>query len=63
MSDLTALPLDEVIRLRWVLRDIRAKRFTLSPVSSSDIETLRDMGYVEVVGELPVLTPKGHEQI
>lgn len=63
MSDLRTLPLDEAIRLRWALRDIRAQRFTLSPVSSSDIETLRAMGYVKVNGETPVLTPKGHEQI
>lgn len=63
MSDLTTHPLDEAIRLRWVLRDIRAQRLLLSPVSPDDIETLRAMGYVEGEGKAIVLTPEGHEQI
>jgi len=63
MSGLKALPLDDAIRLRWILRDIRARRFTLCPPHPDDIETLVRMGYVEMNGELPSLTPAGLEEI
>lgn len=36
MTELKSLPLDEAIRLRWVLRDIRARRFIVSPLDPAD---------------------------
>ena len=44
---LKSLGLDNAIRLRWALRDIRGKRLKLSPVDANDLRTLIDMGYVE----------------
>jgi hypothetical protein len=51
--------LDRAIRLRWILRDIRAKRTKLSPVSPDDLRTLIDMGLVEMRDDVPVLTRDG----
>jgi hypothetical protein len=43
---LASLGLDEAIRLRWALRDIKAKRSKFSRVDPSDLRTLIEMGYV-----------------
>jgi hypothetical protein len=40
---LARLGLDNAIRLRWVLRDIMAKRLKLSPVDPADLRTLIEM--------------------
>jgi hypothetical protein len=56
---LTDLDLDRAIRLRWTLRDIRAKRTILSPVSSHDLTILLEMGLIEIRGDDHVLTNKG----
>ena len=45
---LSSLDLDTAIRLRWALRDIKAKRTNLTPVSPSDLKTLIEMGLVEI---------------
>src|SRR5690348_7361129 len=45
---LASLGLDNAIRLRWVLRDIKSDRLKLSPASPDDIKTLVSMGYVEI---------------
>lgn len=63
MSDLKKLPLDEALRLRWTLRDIRAKRFIVSPLDPAVVETLTRMGYVEIQNSLPVLTALGLDEI
>ena len=63
MSELKALPLNDAIRLRWVLRDIRARRFLLSPPDPADIETLARLGYIEIKGDEPILTPAGLDEI
>ncbi|MCS3448509.1 hypothetical protein AB7M49_007840 [Bradyrhizobium elkanii] len=47
MGELKSLPLDEAIRLRWVLRDIRARRFIVNPLGPADVQNLTQMGYVE----------------
>ncbi|MCS3577758.1 hypothetical protein [Bradyrhizobium elkanii] len=62
-SALKDLPLDDAVRLRWVLRDIRAMRFILSPPDPADVERLIRMGYVEVKDDRPMLTPAGLEQV
>jgi hypothetical protein len=52
-----------LIALRWALRDIKAKRVKLSPVSESDMATLTDLGLVEMQDDVPVLTPAGHDAL
>jgi hypothetical protein len=54
------LDLERAIALRWALRDIKAKRLKLSPVSDDNLRTLTDLGLVEVRDEVPVLTNAGH---
>jgi hypothetical protein len=53
------LDLDRAIRLRWALRDIKAKRTKLSPVSPGDLQTLIGMGLVEIKDETPAVTKDG----
>ena len=52
--------LERAIALRWTLRDIKAKRLKLSPVSESDLRALIELGLIEMRDEVPVLTPAGH---
>jgi hypothetical protein len=59
---LASLGVDNAIRLRWTLRDIKATRLKLSPVNPSDLSTLIDMGYVTMRDDVPVVTPAGVEQ-
>ena len=56
---LAGLNHDTAIRLRWAMRDIKAKRTKLTPVSSNDLEALLDLGFVAIVDEKPVLTDAG----
>jgi hypothetical protein len=58
-SLLAGLGLDTAIRLRWAMRDIRAKRTKLSPVRENDLAALIDLGLVEMREELPRLTGLG----
>jgi hypothetical protein len=60
---LAGLSLDAAIRLRWTLRDIKAKRTTLSPVSPDDLRTLIGMGLVEMRDESPFLTNEGERAL
>jgi hypothetical protein len=55
--------LERAIALRWTLRDIKAKRLKLSPVSDSDLKTLIDLGLVEMRDDVPVLTNAGHDAL
>jgi hypothetical protein len=50
------LGLDKAIDLRWMLRDIQARRTRMSPVSDEDLRLLTDLGLIEVRDEGPVLT-------
>jgi hypothetical protein len=59
-SPLAGLNRDTAIHLRWVLRDIKAKRTKLSPVSLDDLRILTEMGLVEMRDDVPVLTNEGH---
>jgi hypothetical protein len=56
---LASLGLDNAIRLRWVLRDIKGNRLKLSPPSQEDLRTLIDMGYVEMGNDQPFVTSAG----
>ena len=60
---MAGLDLDTAIRLRWALRDIKAKRTKLTPVSPSDLKTLIEMGLVEMRDDAPLLTNEGHQAI
>ena len=55
--------LERAVVLHWALRDIKAKRLKLSPVSESDMATLIDLGLVEMQDDVPVLTPAGHDAL
>lgn len=54
------LGLERAIALRWALRDIKAKRLKLSPVSPGDLNILTELGLVEMRDDVPVLTNAGH---
>ena len=60
---LASLGLDNAIRLRWALRDIRGKRLKLTPVDPNDLRTLIDIGYVEMKDDAPIVTGAGLEEI
>jgi hypothetical protein len=57
---LASLGLDNAIRLRWALRDIKGKRLKVDP---NDMRTPIDMGYVEMIDDQPVATAAGLQQI
>jgi len=59
-SPLTSLDLDTAIRLRWALRDIKAKRIKLTPVSAEDLIVLVENGLIEMRNDGPALTQEGH---
>jgi hypothetical protein len=54
------LGLERAIALRWALRDIKAKRLKLSPVSPGDLNILAELGLIEMRDDVPVLTNAGH---
>jgi hypothetical protein len=57
------LDLQEAIDLRWTLRDIRARRWTLSPLNPSHLEKLKSMNLIEMHGDEPALTKAGLDAI
>jgi hypothetical protein len=57
------LDLQEAIDLRWTLRDIRAKRWKLSPLSPSHLEKLKSMNLIEMHDDEPVLTKAGSDAL
>jgi hypothetical protein len=62
-SVLDGLNLDTAIRLRWVLRDIKAKRTEFSPISQSDLMALIELGLLEMRDDVPQLTNEGHRAL
>ena len=59
----TGLDLDTAIRLRWALRDIKSKRTKLTPVSPGDLQTLIEMGLIEMRGDAPMLNKEAHQAL
>ena len=57
------LDLDTAIRLRWALRDIKAKRTKLTPVSPSDLKTLIEMGLGRNARRRTQLTNEGDQAL
>jgi hypothetical protein len=63
-SPLAGVNLETAIHLRWVLRDIKAKRTKLSPVNPDDLRTLIEMGLVAMQDDdVPMLTDEGHRTL
>jgi hypothetical protein len=58
-NPLSGLDLQEAIDLRWTLRDIRAKRWKLSPLNPSHLEMLKSMNLIEMLDDEPALTKAG----
>jgi hypothetical protein len=67
MTDTTSpflhLGLERAIALRWMLRDIKARRLKLSPAGESDLKILTELGLIEIRDEVPVLTKAGQEAL
>lgn len=57
------LDIKEAIDLRWTLRDIKAKRWKLSPIDPTHLEKLKAMGLVEMRNDELVLTNAGFDAI
>jgi hypothetical protein len=55
-----SVSVERAISLRWMLRDIKANRTKLSPISESDMRALIELGLVEMRDDAPVLTNRGH---
>jgi hypothetical protein len=53
------LDLQHAVELRWTLRDIKAKRWMLTPINPSHLAKLIDMGLVEMRDDEPALTNIG----
>jgi hypothetical protein len=51
--------LEKAIALRWALRDIVAKRLKLAPLKEDDLQTLIELGFVEMRDGAPVVTQSG----
>ena len=62
-SVLDGLSLDTAIRLRWALRDIKARRTKFSPISQNDLMALIELGLIEMQQDVPQLTNEGHRAI
>ena len=62
-SVLDGLNLDTAIRLRWALRDIKARRTEFSPVSQNDLMALIELGLIEMQDDVPRLTDGGRRAL
>jgi hypothetical protein len=51
--------LEKAIALRWAMRDIVANRLKLTPLKQDDLQTLLELGFVEMRDGAPVVTPDG----
>jgi hypothetical protein len=51
--------LETAIALRWALRDIVAQRLKLTPLKQDDLQTLIELGFVEMRDGAPVVTQSG----
>ncbi len=51
--------LETAIGLRWALRDILGNRLKLTPVKDHDLQTLIELGLIEMRDDAPVVTQAG----
>jgi hypothetical protein len=56
---LSNFDLEKAIALRWALRDIVAKRLKLTPLRQDDLQTLIELGFVEMRDGIAVVTQSG----
>ena len=56
---LAHLELEKAIALRWALRDIIANRLKLTPPRDDDLQTLLELGFIEMQDGSPVVTQTG----
>jgi hypothetical protein len=49
------------IDLRWTLKDIMAKRWTLTPINPDHLARLIDLGLVEMRDDKPFVTIEGQD--
>ena len=56
---LAHLELEKAIALRWAMRDIIANRLKLTPLKQDDLDTLLELGLVEMQNDAPVVTQAG----
>jgi hypothetical protein len=56
---LARFDLEKAIALRWAMRDIVANRLKLTPLKDDDLQTLLQLGFVELQDGEPVVTPDG----
>ena len=59
----TQFDVERGIALLWALRDIKARRLKYSPVGDGDLQTLTELGLVELREDGPVLTQAGHDAL
>jgi hypothetical protein len=57
------LGLTQTIELRWTMRDILAKRWTLTPIDPDRLDALIRMGLAEMHEDEPALTDAGLEAL
>jgi hypothetical protein len=57
------LDIQRAIELRWALRDIRAKRWKLTPIDRTHLQMLIDMGLAEMREDELVITTSGLDVI
>jgi hypothetical protein len=55
----TLVDRDRAIRLRWILRDVKSNRLKFFPVRPEDMQTLIELGLVELHGDTALLTNAG----
>ncbi len=53
----------EAIDLRWTMKDIVAKRWTLTPINQDHLKRLMELGLVEMRDDKPFVTPLGQDWI
>jgi hypothetical protein len=53
----------EAIDLRWTLKDIMAKRWTLTPINPDHLARRIDLGLVEMRENKPFVTTKGQDAV
>ncbi len=60
---LARFDLERAIALRWALRDIIGRRLKLTPLKSEDLDTLVELGLVEMRDDVPVVTQAGMDAL
>ena len=57
------LDVKTAIRLRWLLRDIKAQGTRFNPISAEDIKWLVELGLIEMRENVVVITVNGDRSV